>query len=169
MGNPSFLKYFGDTASCQLSVSSNIFIMKALGLAVFSKKGDHKEWQNRLPSSARPTCLAPVSSSGTSPSPHVPSQDSYKPNSRGNHTALFFVIYWETLLLSYFPIYFKTICEGCWAIWGKKKTFQQQLIDSYPYWLYAFLFKQHYFLFCIGLFCFVLTELWRGKNRAQRI
>lgn len=150
--------------------------MKTLSLVVFSKKSDHEMTkQSSILCKVHPHGSV---SQGHHPLPMFTPKKAKGQTMRGSHTVLFFFFLlllffvfvfvcrcWETLLLSYCPIYFKTTFEGCWAIWGvgRGETFHQQLIDYYPNWLCAFLFKQHYFLFC-----FVFNWAVEGPQQSSK-
>ena len=104
---------------------------KDSGLAVPSKKGDHERQGGQPSTRSKATPLG--SSPETLPSPM------FLPKKAAGHTEgktivlsfffFFYHCYWETLLLSNFPVYFKNCL---WRLLnhmrGKKKTFQQQLI-----------------------------------------
>ena len=106
---------------------------KDSGLAVPSKKGDHERQGGQPSTRSKATPLG--SSPETLPSPM------FLPKKAAGHTEgktivlsfffffFFYNCYWETLLLSNFPVYFKNCL---WRLLnhmrGKKKTFQQQLI-----------------------------------------
>lgn len=134
-------------------------------------------WQNSLPFYARSTHMALFPRDITLFPCSLPRKLKAKPCGEVIQSCFFFFLLllffvfvfvcrcWETLLLSYCPIYFKTTFEGCWAIWGvgRGETFHQQLIDYYPNWLCAFLFKQHYFLFC-----FVFNWAVEGPQQSSK-
>lgn len=109
-----------------------------------------------LSSSTRPTLLAPSPQPRTWPFPVFPPKKAA--NQWTKPHGLVFVIAVEKLLLSYFPIYFKTLREGFEPAEGGK-AFQQQLRDSCPNWLV---------IFCSGsiAFCSVLflIMLWWSRN-----